>query len=44
MSKRVSNKRGRARKTLARSQVQYGWRKTLARQKAILNKTGEEDA
>lgn len=27
MSKRVSNKKGRARKTLARAKVTYGWRK-----------------
>lgn len=27
MSKRVSNKRGRGRKTLQRSRVSYGWKK-----------------
>ena len=40
MSKRVANKRGRARKTLERSKVHYGWRKTLAKQQALLKKTG----
>ena len=35
MSKRVSNKKGPARKTLARSKVRFGWRKKLAFTKAF---------
>lgn len=34
MSKRVSNKRGKSRKTPARSYVRFGWRKRKAKEKA----------
>lgn len=43
MSKRISNKQGRSRKTPARSLVKYGWRKTQARALAAARKTHTED-
>ena len=43
MSKRVSNKRGRARKTLERSKVKYGYWKRLARQRTLLDKEKEDE-
>lgn len=43
MSKRVSNKNGRSRKTSARSTVKYGWRKTQARALAEARRAKEDD-
>lgn len=43
MSKRISNKRGRSRKRSARSNVRFGWRKTLAQQNALLKKSGVDN-